>query len=416
LELETMADKHRPLRILMTNNSLAGRAGSELYIKDLAIELMKRGHFPMAYSQTHGEIAKELSAATIPVLSDLREVSVIPDVIHGQHHLETMTASLHFPQVPVVYTCHGWLPWEEWPPSYPNIMRYVAVDELCRERLLTTHAINENDISMIHNFVDLKRFKRVRDLPDKPQSALVLSNALPAVPEAIQKACNQLGIVRVDIAGAASGNALAAPEEILANYDIVFAKARAAIEAMSSGCAVIAMDYAHLGEMVNSNNLARMRSLNFGIRTLQAHLFNEENIAHEIQSYNADDARAVTGLMRSNASLEAAADRWIDTYRKAISKWHSTSGGIGDESKLAAASQYLRHLTPRVKMAEHHLRDSEKLEGQHNALVAEAERLSAEIFQQKQELDLLRLEQREFLSSSFGFTKKCMDGIKKWFN
>jgi hypothetical protein len=38
------------LRVLITNNTLAGRAGTELYVRDTALELLKRGHSPIAYS------------------------------------------------------------------------------------------------------------------------------------------------------------------------------------------------------------------------------------------------------------------------------------------------------------------------------------------------------------------------------
>ncbi len=119
-----MQADRRPLRILMTNNTLDQPAGSELYLRDLAQSLMRRGHFPVAYSQTLGPVADRLRAATIPVVDDLRDLSAVPDVIHGQHHLETMTAALRFPQVPVTYTCHGWIPWQEWPPVFPNILHY----------------------------------------------------------------------------------------------------------------------------------------------------------------------------------------------------------------------------------------------------------------------------------------------------
>ena len=120
------------LRILLTNNTLGPRAGSELYVRDLAVALMRRGHFPVAYSTVLGEVAAELRAATVPVIDDLRSLNVPPDVIHGQHHLDAMTAMLQFPHVPAIYVCHGWLPWEELPPVFPSIRRYVAVDDLCR--------------------------------------------------------------------------------------------------------------------------------------------------------------------------------------------------------------------------------------------------------------------------------------------
>ena len=88
------------LRILLTNNTLASRAGSEMYIRDLAIALMKLGHFPLAYSPVLGEVAEELKRATVPVIDDLRSLNEPPDLIHGQHHLETMMAVLRFPRTP----------------------------------------------------------------------------------------------------------------------------------------------------------------------------------------------------------------------------------------------------------------------------------------------------------------------------
>ena len=41
------------------------------------------------------------------------------------------------------------------------------------------------------------------------------------------------------------------PEELLPKYDLVFAKARCALEAMATGCAVVLCDFAGLGSMVN---------------------------------------------------------------------------------------------------------------------------------------------------------------------
>ena len=98
------------MRILLTNNSLAARAGSELYIRDLAVELMRRGHQPVAYSTYLGAVAGELRAATIPVIDRLESLGAPPDIIHGQHHYETLSALLRFPGIPALYYCHGWLP------------------------------------------------------------------------------------------------------------------------------------------------------------------------------------------------------------------------------------------------------------------------------------------------------------------
>ena len=97
-------------------------------MRDLALGLMARGHTPIVYSTQLGEVAEEIRAATIPVVADFDKIGAAPDVIHGQHHLETMTALMHFAEAPAVYFCHGWLPWEERPPKFPRIIRYLAVN------------------------------------------------------------------------------------------------------------------------------------------------------------------------------------------------------------------------------------------------------------------------------------------------
>jgi len=409
-----MTPETRPLRILMTNNTLSLRAGSELYLRDLAVSFMKRGHFPVAYSRTLGPVADELRAATIPVIDDLDEMSVAPDIIHGQHHLETMTAATHFPQVPVVYTCHGWVPWPELPPAYPNIMKYVAVDDLCRERLLTTHGIEPEAIATLYNFVDLKRFHRVRDLPEKPGSALVFSNTRPEVPDAIRAACDRLGIGRVDIVGKASGNPVAHPETILADYDVVFAKARSAIEAMASGCAVVVADKERLAGMVTPENLATFRGLNFGIRTLQQQAFTADNVERELKLYNAAGAARVTQQIRLNADMEAVAGTWIGLYRDAIGRWRDLGPAIPDAERFAAVSRYLAGaLSQRIKAADQNIRDRKNAEAKLAGVSRQADKVPGlekklrnervERDRLEQELASAREELRKLKSSKFKF-------------
>ena len=144
------------MRVLFTNNTLSERAGSELYVRDVALALLRRGHQPVAYSTRLGAVADELRAATVPVIDDLAHLAVPPDIIHGHHHLDAMTAMLRFPNVPAVYFCHGWVPWEEMAPRFPTIQRYVAIDDLCMERLQCMRGIApDQGIRVVCDFVNL---------------------------------------------------------------------------------------------------------------------------------------------------------------------------------------------------------------------------------------------------------------------
>src|SRR5262249_16587044 len=144
----------RKLSVLFTNNSLNERAGSETYVRDVALATLRRGHHPVAFSLVLRPLPDDLRGATVPVIDDLRQLSAPPDVIHGHHHLETLLAALRFPEVPVVHFCHGWIPFEETPLRHPSIQRYVAVDEVCLDRLICEEGIPVDRVEVLLNFVD----------------------------------------------------------------------------------------------------------------------------------------------------------------------------------------------------------------------------------------------------------------------
>ena len=337
------------LRVLITNNGLVDRAGSELYVRDVALGLLECGHSPVAYSKRLGPVADELRHATVPVIDDLDALGIEPDIIHGQHHLETMTAVLRFPDVPAVSFCHGWLPWEEMPAIFPSVQRYVAVDSTCRDRLLLEHGIPIERIDVLYNFVDLDRFKVGPALPDRPRRALVFSNA--AHPDshvgAVREACDRRGI-RVDVLGQAT-RVIDRPESILGDYDLVFAKARSAMEAVATGCAVILCDRAGAGPLVRRANFAALRELNFGIRALRDPI-TPDHLGRQIDCYDPAEAAAVRDLLRSQASRTDALHTLLAIYHRAMSAPHVTTSMAGASR---AASRYLERISPRVKGFEH---------------------------------------------------------------
>jgi hypothetical protein len=339
------------LRILLTNRSLDQRAGSELYLFELATRLLARGHSPIVFSPRLGKVAEALRAATIPVVDDLGAIGEPPDLIHGQHHLAAMAALLHFPGVPGLFVCHGWQPWEEIPPRFPRILRYVAVDLTTRERLVSERGIPPERVEVVLNFVDLERFRPRPPLPPKPARALVFSNQasertfLPAVREA----CRRFGIA-VEVAGAASGGVAERPETLLPAYDLVFAKGRAALEALAVGAAVVLCDQAGTGPLVTSAELDRLRPLNFGIRALRDPVA-PDLLAAQIGRYDPADAAEVTRRIRAMADIEAAVDRMTELYEEVLAE-HREKGNppSGEESRAAAA--YLRWLAPYLEQRE----------------------------------------------------------------
>lgn len=332
------------LCVLITNTSLAGYTGAELYVRDVAMELLRLGHSPVVYSPRLGELAQEIRAATVPVIDDLRLMGSVPDLIHGQHHLETMTALTHFQEVPAVFFCHGWLPWAETPPRHPRIVSYVAVNDAVRDRLVFEHGIPEHRITTILNSVDLVRFAPRPALPPVPRRALIFSNnaAEHNYVGIVREACARHGLA-LDVVGSANGNPSSRPEALLGNYDIVFARGRAALESLAVGTAVVCCDVEGAGPMVTADNLEWLRRNNFGLRILR-NSTTVEGLSYEIARYDPAEAARVSQAIRAEAGLTAAVERIVEVYRAARAAWAGTDQH-DSAAESAAVSTYLRWIS-----------------------------------------------------------------------
>jgi len=335
-----------PRCVLIPTHSATSASGTDLYTRDLALALLRRGWQPVIYTTVLGWIAEELRQATIPVTNDISSIVATPDLIHGHHHLETLTALARFPGVPALFVCHDGLTWHSSPPRTPRIGRYVAVDRNCRDRMMLEHGIAESSIRILSNSVDLERFHRRATLPARPQRALVFSNAAvsDSFPAAIEAACKHRGIA-INVVGRAAGNATAQPEEMLGQYDLVFGKARCALEAAATGAAVIVCDAAGLTGLITSRDVDAMRQLNFGVRLLQRPV-TEETIGAEIDRYDAGDAAKVTDAIRTTAGIDLLAEQFIELYDELLESRVTTA----PEEDLRAIADSLSHLSKDIQL------------------------------------------------------------------
>jgi hypothetical protein len=260
-------------------------------------------------------------------------------LIHGQHHVETMAALLRFPNTPAVFFCHGWLPWEETPPKHPRILHYVAVDDTCRDRLLWENAVPEQRVSVILNSVETEQFLPRPPLPARPARAVVFSNGGTHI-SAVREACLRTQL-SLDVIGADSGNVAMRPQDILGQYDIVFAKARCALEALAVGSAVVLCDTFGVGPMVTTGEVDQLRRLNFGIRTLRGSV-DPDVLEKEIARYDPQDAAEVSRRIRESAGREKAIDQIVDLYHDVMREFETCQRDLDAEARAEAT--YLQQL------------------------------------------------------------------------
>jgi hypothetical protein len=328
----------QPPTVLIATTEVSERSGTDLYTRDLALALLRRGWRSVVYTSRAGRVAEELRNAGVPVVTDLSALEVVPDVIHGHHGLETLAAMLRFRAVPALFVCHDGLSWHSIPPRLARIGAYVAVDENCRDRIVLEHGVPATRTRLLFNAVDLRRFAGRPPLPDKPRRALILSNAAREytfVP-AVREACQTRGIT-LDVAGEGVARATDQPETLLPQYDLVFAKARAALEAMAVGNAVILCDARGLGTLVTSESVEQLRRLNFGMRTLQRSI-SAESVGAEIDRYDPADAAKVSALIREVAGIDLLALQFADLY----DELRATPVASDAAEELDAISAYLQ--------------------------------------------------------------------------
>src|SRR5262245_46455665 len=203
------------LRVLITNHHLATHAGTAMYVRDLAIALAKRGHEPVVYSQRLGEVATGIAEAGVQVVDDVAKILIPPDIIHGHHTIPTLDALARFPAVPGLYVCHDATSYVDTPPIFPRILRHVAVDNNCRERILKAR-VPCHSVRVIYNAVDLERFRARDPLPSRPRRALLFSNYASETTHlpAVREACASAGLP-LDVIGAGVHRPCRQPETIL---------------------------------------------------------------------------------------------------------------------------------------------------------------------------------------------------------
>jgi hypothetical protein len=260
-----------------------------------------------------------------------------------------MAALLRFADAPAAYVCHDWYGQNAFAPRFPRILRFVAVDETCRDRLVYEDGVEESRVCLLPNSVDLERFERRPPLPPRPRRALVFGNYTQENPHlaALRAACAKLGL-ELDAVGEQLNNAVASPEEVLKDYDVVFAKGRAALEAVAVGSAVIIYSgVRYLGPLVRAEEVERLLPLNFGVRAMGVELAPEELAARaeaELSRYDPADAARASALVRSRAGQAAAMQAVLGLCEEVAAEYEGMKDALDPRLEGPAASAYLERL------------------------------------------------------------------------
>jgi hypothetical protein len=331
------------MRVLITNIAMAGPGGTQTVVRDIALGLLARGHYPVVYAPASGGTGEALVERGVPLVTNLRSIAEPPDLIHGQHFIPTGEAIIRFPALPAVSMCHAAVAWIERPARFPQVQTYIAVDQACRDRLVQTEGIDPSCVHILRNAVVLSRIpERPEPLPATPRRALAFSKTTAEIP-LIREACARFGI-DLDVLGFQPDIRVANPEERFVRYDLVFATARSALEAICAGAAVIVCDGRGLAGFVGPEDYPRLRENNFGLRSLVRPV-SVTALVGEIVRYDPKAAEAVTAVARADADFEPFLDRLLEIYSNARTSF--AANPVDPIRYEAALADFLDEALPR---------------------------------------------------------------------
>lgn len=125
-------------KVLLANNQLSERAGSELYVCELAESLARRGVDVAVFALFPGALAEAFSTRTgLPVYGPQQLEELMrwaPDIIHSHHVTTFHLLGDLFPGVPRVHGILGLVPdLEQLPVNLAEASRVFAVSERGRD-------------------------------------------------------------------------------------------------------------------------------------------------------------------------------------------------------------------------------------------------------------------------------------------
>lgn len=330
----------KPLKILLGNNTLSLLAGSETWVKTLALQLKKMGHTIEGFSPDLGFVADELKARDIPCLNDILTSGMKPfsfrlqeqhnfdyDLIIANHFLIVEFLRKQFPKTPIISTIHGILhtmrdknlkkdiPAPEHPALTASVDQFVAVSEEVQQKLKDDYDI---DAMLVRNFLDCDHYTVIRPVTlGKPKVFMVNTNYATADDPEIQliKEVAKHYDARVIAVGqnfAPTVDVLPVIEEA----DVIFGMGRSVLEGVCAGRLGIVHGRWGTGGAICPEKIDELRRQNFSGRNSEGRLATVEELIVMIDAnYTQENLEWGKQYIRREHNVTFAADVFIQTAR-----------------------------------------------------------------------------------------------------
>lgn len=328
------------MRIILGNNTLDMKAGSETWILTLAAEFKRLGHDVTAYSPYLGFIAMQLEAMGVRCISELKSAKTLPtkfslgfvdddtdldfDVIICNHHQITKDLHAAFPNTPIIATVHGILHkdvntgeiWPEHPVLDFKVDQYVAVSPEVQELLKEVHGL---DSVVVPNFFDLERFSwnpfsEVTDSSQKLRGFLINTNYMgkedPVIQTVLEVAKHYDAPVR-----ALGMNFVESwdVQDAIKDVDVVFGMGRSVLEGFCMGKIAVVQGRWGTGGVITQETYPALSESNFSGRSSKGNYASVEEIITMIDgALNMEQLEWQHKTVLEKHDVKVAAKRYLE--------------------------------------------------------------------------------------------------------
>ncbi len=333
------------MKILMTNNTLTDRGGSESYLETVSAELRRLGHEVLFYSPECGLVAHRLRDRGFEVHDDAGRLPADLDVIHGQHTNAVARVRERHPRTPLVFATHSWAISVEDPVAELGASAYLAFNELTRRRLAAHAATRGAEILRLTQPVEVSFADGVRDpVSAVPRRAVAVSRRMATVTTRLARACAALDIEFQRIGDADGVSPDPRPEMMAA--DIVFAIGRTALEAMAAARAVVVVDETAFGGWLSTSSYAALEAdgftgLGLGHSGREAEP-QDDDLAALLRDYHPDLGTQARRLVTRHHAAQHHAAALVEIYG-AVADTPATATSTGTLALLAQDRFTLEH-------------------------------------------------------------------------
>lgn len=148
------------MKVLIGCINFNSYTGSELYVYELARELVNMGVDVTVCSNIGGDLANRAERVGIKLmpLANVNRTQNF-DILHVNHHPIAKLLIHAYPTTPAICGIHSEIISMEYPYIHQNIKRYIAIRPEIKELLINVFKIEPDKISVIYNPVDDERFR-----------------------------------------------------------------------------------------------------------------------------------------------------------------------------------------------------------------------------------------------------------------